>query len=235
MKIKSFLSRLSHPPISLLAIVTLIALAWSIPAFCGEIHDAAKAGDLAKVKALLKEKPELVSGKNDDGWTPLQVAASYGNKDVAVLLLAKGAAVNANINYNNPATIPLSSVTPLHMAAEKGHKAVVELLLAHGAAVNAKDIGGWMPLHMAAEKGHNAVVELLLAHGVEVNAKDNVGVMPLHLAAEKGHKDVVELLLANKADVNAKDNLVGWTPLHYATAGGHKDVVELLRQHGGQE
>jgi len=27
------------------------------PAFCGEIYDAAKAGDLEKVKALLKDNP----------------------------------------------------------------------------------------------------------------------------------------------------------------------------------
>jgi hypothetical protein len=67
--------------IPLIAIVTLIALACSTPAFCGEIHDAAKSGDLAKVKALLKEKPKLVFNKDNKGWTPLHVAAEYDRKN----------------------------------------------------------------------------------------------------------------------------------------------------------
>jgi hypothetical protein len=65
MKIGSSLSRLFHSPILLFAIVTLITLACITPAFCGEIHDAARAGDMAKVKALLKEYPKLVSSKGE--------------------------------------------------------------------------------------------------------------------------------------------------------------------------
>jgi hypothetical protein len=37
-----------------LAAASHIMLAWSIPAFCGEIHSAARKGDLEKVKTLLK-------------------------------------------------------------------------------------------------------------------------------------------------------------------------------------
>jgi hypothetical protein len=34
--------------------VTLLALAWSSLAFCGEFHDAAKSGDPERVTTLLK-------------------------------------------------------------------------------------------------------------------------------------------------------------------------------------
>ena len=51
-----------HSHISPFAVLLLTALAWSSLVFCGEIHDAAKAEDLAKVKALLKENPELIIG-----------------------------------------------------------------------------------------------------------------------------------------------------------------------------
>ena len=84
---------------------TLVALAWSSLAFCGEIHDAAKRGDLAKVKALLKDNPDLVFSKDNDGKTPLHLAAVYGHKDVAELLLANKAEVNAKDNDGD---------TPLH-------------------------------------------------------------------------------------------------------------------------
>jgi ankyrin repeat protein len=89
MNIRSFHNRLSLIP--RLAIVTLIALAYSTPAFCDEIHDAANIGDLIKVKALLKDNPGLVTGKDDGGLTPLHWAAMECRKDVAELLLVNRA------------------------------------------------------------------------------------------------------------------------------------------------
>jgi ankyrin repeat protein len=92
MKIRSFLSRVFHSQISRFGIVMLIALAYSIPAFCGEIHDAARKGNIKKVKALLKKNPDLVSSKDNEGWTPLYWAVH--KKDVVELLLANKAEVN---------------------------------------------------------------------------------------------------------------------------------------------
>ena len=70
-----------------------VALAWSSLAFRGEIHDAARKGDLAKVKALLKDHPDLVFSKDNNGETPLHQAVLFGHKDVAELLLAGKAEV----------------------------------------------------------------------------------------------------------------------------------------------
>ena len=68
----------------------------------------------------------------------LCTAAAYeGHKDVAELLLANKADVNARDN---------TAMTPLHMAAIWGHKDVAELLLANKADVNAKDNNGGTPL-----------------------------------------------------------------------------------------
>jgi ankyrin repeat protein len=83
MRISSFLSRHSYSSIPSIAIVTPIALACSTPAFCGEIHDATKAGNLAKAKALLKENPNLVLSKDNIGGMPLHWAAYGGHKEAA--------------------------------------------------------------------------------------------------------------------------------------------------------
>jgi ankyrin repeat protein/tRNA A-37 threonylcarbamoyl transferase component Bud32 len=217
----------------------------------GDIHDAAKSGDIDRVKALLQSNPHLISSKTPEGLTPLHEAALYGRKDVVVLLLERKAEINSTDNGGG---------TALHYAAMNGHKDIVELLLTGNAEVNANNLDGDTPLdyaamkdrsdiikrllannadvnvtdklgadalHFAAQEGHTDVVELLLANNAEVNAKNNKGQTPLQLAAKNGYKNVAELLLAKKADANASD-IHGGTPLHYAAATGHKDVVELL-------
>jgi hypothetical protein len=106
-----------------IAIVMLVALAWSRLAFCGEIHDAAKAGDLGKVKALLKGNPDLASSKDCTGWTPLHLAALRGFNDLTELLLANNAEVNAKDNTGH---------TPLHDVRAGDRTGVRQLLRLHG-------------------------------------------------------------------------------------------------------
>ena len=139
-----------HSHIFRRAAVVLVVLAWSSFACCGEIHDAAKNGDLDKVKALLKANPDLVFSKTDNGGTPLHWAVQNGHKDVVELLLANKADVDAKDN---------NGVSPLHVAADTGYTDVAQLLLADNAAVNAKSNDGSTPLHEAAMMGHKDVVE----------------------------------------------------------------------------
>jgi TonB family protein len=211
MNIGSFFSRLSHSSISLLAIVTLIVLVYSTPALCGGIYDAANTGDLAMAKALLKDDPVLVYSRNINGRTPLHHAAQNGHKDVAELLLANKAEINAKDN---------SGYMPLHMAARYNHKDVVELLLAKKADINAKGTAGDTPLHVAAAEGYKDIVELLLAGKADVNAKTVVGITPLDRADWNGRKDVVELL-RQSGGVN------GATGLYAPTIPGVKEPVPV--------
>ena len=187
-----------------------------------QIDLAEMKGDLAKVEILLKDNPELVNSKDDNGRTLLHYVAQMGYKDVAELLLAKGADVNATRKWNR---------TPLHDAAVNRHKDIVEVLLANKAKVDAKDYSGETPLHQAATMNENKdVVELLLDHGAEINGKSYSGATPLHKAARGCSKDVAELLLAKGADINATDN-TRMTPI--GVACGAMYMKELLRRHGG--
>ncbi len=213
-------------------LVALVALTCSCRgALAGEpaariagIPEVVKSGDFAKVQAWLETNSGLASVKDTNGSTALHVAANAGHQDVAELLLAHKADVNATDDLGN---------VPLHYAAAGGFKAVVALLLASNANVNVRNNDGATPLLAAAHENRRDAAALLLAHQADVNAAGKNGVTALHLAAEFGYTEVVELLLTNNANinVNAKD-IGGYTPLSLATAKSHKDLVEMLRAHG---
>jgi len=78
------------------------------------------------------------------------------HKEVAELLIAKGADVNAKNKFG---------WTPLYWTAYGGHKEIVELFIAKGAAVNAKDDDGRTPLDMAIDFNHTETADLLRKHG----------------------------------------------------------------------
>jgi len=185
------------------------------------MHSAACAGDLAKVKSLVKEGTDVnTKGKGSGDETPLFAAVFADHNDVAKFLIAKGADVNAKDK---------SGQMPLHSACEHGKRNMVELLIAEGADVNAKDNGGHTPLHRMFFSGRarTDITELLIAKGANVNAKLTSGLTPLHYAVESGYTKIVGLLIDKGANVNAKDN-EGETPLHEACKLGYKQMVELL-------
>ena len=208
-------------PSSVLYLLFLAWFVWVGVACAGEIHDAARAGDMEKVKALLKVNPGLVNAKA--GYlmdTPLFSAVGSGHKDVVELLLSKGAEVNAKNR---------DGWTPLHEAASSGQKDVVELLLSKGAEVNAKVKDGRTPLHEAAYADRKKeVVELLLSKGAEVNAKDDEGRTPLSNGIDFYARDVVRILLQH----GAKDEIggTGQPPreIHEAATLGDLDKIKKL-------
>jgi ankyrin repeat protein len=207
-------------------------LVWSNLALGGEIHTAASRGDVEKVKALLAADPDLVSSKDEHGWTPLYFAAGSGHKDVVELLIAN----KADINALNEQSIPLQHYTPLHVALMNGHPDVADLLIAHNAEVTIFDAAGG---------GYIEIVKSQLgANPALVSARDDNGWTALQFAARNGHLDVVKFLLANKADANAKTK-TGMTPLEVALAfsdsaspfarttdTNHEAIAELLLANG---
>ena len=112
MNMRSHFSRTCQAPI-LRSAALLVMLAWSRVAYCGEIHDAARDGDLVMVQSLLKGNPTLAFSTDTNGATPMHWAASMGHNDVVELLLANKAEVNVKEDAGR---------TPLHLAAFKGHQ-----------------------------------------------------------------------------------------------------------------
>jgi len=106
--------------------------------------------DIGAVKEYLDAGTD-VNATNHLGWTPLQVAAQEGLNEIAELLIATGADVNAKRGD--------TGWTLLHYAVTKE---IAELLITAGADVNAKDNNGGTPLDVGAEA---EIVDLLRKHG----------------------------------------------------------------------
>ena len=152
----------------------------------GPIHQAAMAGDIEKVKAILAANPEAIETKGGDtSQTPLHYAVWFGNTALAEFLLTQKADVSSKDAWG---------MTPLHTAVYRGQLKLLELLFAHKAEVNARDLNNETPLHLATTR---EIASLLLAHKADVNAKDCHGWTPLALAKKNNRKEVVEVLRQN--------------------------------------
>ena len=109
---------------------------------------AALRGHLALAEQLLAKGAAL----NRAGWTPLHYAASGPESRMVVMLLARGAVVDA------PSP---NRTTALMMAARYGTEDAVDALLARGASLQARNEAGLGPVDFARLAGRDALARRL--------------------------------------------------------------------------
>ncbi|XP_051801922.1 ankyrin-2 [Acanthochromis polyacanthus] len=189
------------------------------------LHIAARKDDTKSAALLLQndhnadvQSKMMVNRTTESGFTPLHIAAHYGNVNVSTLLLNRGAAVDFTAR---------NGITPLHVASKRGNTNMVALLLDRGGQIDAKTRDGLTPLHCAARSGHDPAVEILLERGAPILARTKNGLSPLHMSAQGDHIECVKLLLQHKAPVDDV-TLDYLTALHVAAHCGHYRVTKLL-------
>ena len=217
------------------------------------LADAAQAGDIAAVEALLQAGGD-VDVPDSHGTTALHWATYRDDIAMVARLIAAGADVNRANRYGatplslacvaaNPAIVePLLDVgaypnlaaagePPLLTCARTGRVETVELLLAHGANPNVTDDWkGQTALMWAVAEDHVAIIDTLVVHGADVNVTAT-GLTPLLLAVQLGQEASMHTLLAAGADVTvtspAKQPLT-----HVAAATDHHQLGPTLLEHG---
>jgi uncharacterized protein len=183
-------------------VVTVLLLSSAMVARSTDTRVAAAAmqRDAAAVRTLVQQRAD-VNGALGDGMTALHWAAQHGDREMAAVLLAAGAAVEAGTR--------IGKYTPLHVAAKAGNHAVAQALLTAGARVDALSTTGATPLHFAAQSGRLDTARVLLDAGAAVDAREPQWEQtPLMFAAASDRTDIVKLLLARGADWRATGKVV---------------------------
>jgi ankyrin repeat protein len=114
-----------------------------------DVFAAAATGRVDDLRRMLND--QTLGAHAYDGWTPLHLAAFFGNLDAVRVLLESGADVHA-VSSNSLTN------TPLHAATAGRHSEVALLLLNHGADPAALDAGGYTSLQIAEQNQLDSVV-----------------------------------------------------------------------------
>lgn len=151
------------------------------PLFAQAAHD----GKIDVVRSALQSGTN-VNIADENGRTPLMLAAFNGHTEVVRLLIDAGAKVPVRDAVGRTAL----------MYASTGPSAdTVKLLIESGAKVNAADSHErWTALMWAAAEGQRDVVRVLLEKGADPNLKDDDGDTAASFARRNNHTEVVALL-----------------------------------------
>ncbi|MFQ6647549.1 hypothetical protein Gotur_021595 [Gossypium turneri] len=168
----------------------------------GDIHAAARSGDLSKLQSILASNPWAVNSRDKHSRTPLHLAAWAGQAQVVSYLCKQKADVGA---------AAMDDMGAIHFAAQKGHLEVVRTLLSSGVSVRATNRKGFTPLHYAVQGSHLE------------------GFTPLHYAVQGSHLEVIKVLLKKGASLDAKTK-AGKTPLDLAVSEEIRSLLKEREQ-----
>ncbi|KAJ8124017.1 hypothetical protein ONZ43_g160 [Nemania bipapillata] len=173
------------------------------------LHKIHEKSPVSLVRLLVEANVPLDIADHD-GYTPLTLAVSQGNKDVVKYLIGQG----ARVNIRNPIFV---NIVYLAVAMEfldpKVGAEVLKLLVRRGAEVDGADGEGRHPVHIACKSPDASGLKVLADAGARLDVRDNFG------------HNVKDL------DINVKDN-DGWTPLMWAVRSGSRDTVTTLISRG---
>lgn len=202
-----------------------------------------------RVVLFLAHNAALLNRADEEGNTPLHLAARAGNSHiVSILLLNDANPLARNADKKLPSDLAANSASRrlcLHAEASRlreqdlikrltsgkdtdDAEAAVQQALLSGLDPNARSADGKLTLLGAAvQTASPALVDTLLRAGSKVNAKQAEGRTALHIAAQYGRADLIPILLRRGANPMAYMNNDA-TPLHSAIYNRRTNAVVAL-------
>ena len=145
--------------------------------------DVALREESAKSLQSLLEYPGLdVNTADENGETPLMLAAIKGRLDWVQTLVKKGARINKE------------GWTPLHYACSGPDKGVAAWLLTQGAEIDSRSPNGSTPMMLAARYGPYDLAEVLLKAGADASLRNEQGLTAADFAQAAERPDLAKKL-----------------------------------------
>ena len=165
--------------------------------------------------------------RKEDGFSPLHLAARYGNTEMVETLLKCGAKIDRRNNNGH---------TPLHLAATLKEGPTIRMLFKYGADPNEQDNeGDFCLLYLPQVHALSDMYQIFLEHPkIDVNLCNHAGETALHYMAKFGTPvKVLKMMIDAGADCNIRDH-GGRTPLDVAESNNKTAAAEFLRSVGGK-
>jgi ankyrin repeat protein len=156
-----------------------------------DIFEASVLGKIDRIQEILRSDPTRATEYAPDGFTPVALAAFFGQPAAVTALIAAGADVNA-------AARNALKVQALHAAVAGRNLDIVTAVLEAGADPNAQQQAGFRPMHEAGANANRKLAELLLAHGADPALPSDDGKSAIDFAREKGHADFADWLATQR-------------------------------------
>lgn len=191
-----------------------------------DLHDSVLSGSVYKVRGTIKklkkdfeDYKDQLNQYDDDGFTPLSLAAKINNPEIVEELLDAGAIPDM--------VDEVSGRTPLFYSVLQKNHGISQLLLDNGANPNMPDFKCISPLMIAVSKNDVRHCQMLLRRNAELDVQDENGWTALHYGVMANALDCMQYLITEGADKNIKD-MNKRKALHLAKYLQHGNCIALL-------
>jgi ankyrin repeat protein len=189
---------------------------------------AVQAGDRAGVEQMVRAKVP-VDARDEQGRTALLVAVDLDRTDIARMLMAAGASINAQAANLD---------TPWLLAGARGRTEIIREMIPLGPDLAIRNRFGGNALIPACERGYVETIKVLLTTAIPVDHVNNLGwtcLLEIVILGDGGprHVEATRLVLAAGADPNLADRN-GVTPLAHARSRNQAVVAKLIEAAGGR-
>lgn len=156
-----------------------------------DIFEASVLGKVDRIRQIVEGNPDRVSDHAPDGFTPVALAAFFGQLPAVRALIAAGADVHAAAKNG-------LKVQALHAAVAGRNLEIVSAVLEAGGDPNAQQQAGFRPMHEAGTNANRKLAELLLARGADPSLPNDAGKSAIDVARDKGHGEFADWLATQR-------------------------------------
>mmetsp|Transcript_19577 Transcript_19577/g.17773 ORF Transcript_19577/g.17773 Transcript_19577/m.17773 type:complete len:386 (-) Transcript_19577:963-2120(-) len=200
-------------------------------AFSSACH-LAQRGDVDGLSKFLSNRTGLVN-KTKKGRSLLHIACSKQNYDMVLMLLMRGADINAKDFTDVRKGSKRDGITPLMLCIQLKEENIGRLLIESGCSLEVTNPQGLGILHLCALHGCPRIANLAVDMGADVNQLSKDQDTPLMFALRIGSTASLSVALAlvdKNADLH-KPDINGLTPLKLAHERGYIGIESAIKYH----